>query len=95
MYFNLFIKNKIKIIFLIYINTITRNIYLLKFSSKYNLFVLEFIDISGNQVKEENKSSDPNDFGVSLTERIKRRKRAAQSSEVNEKNDESNNFIFY
>lgn len=81
MYIVLFIKNKnkIKIIFLIFIN---------------NLFVLEFIDKSGNQVKEENKSSDPHDFGVSLTERIKRRKRAAQSSEVNEKNDESNNFIF-
>ncbi|XP_026815896.1 nipped-B-like protein isoform X1 [Rhopalosiphum maidis] len=35
----------------------------------------------------ENESSDPNDFGVSLTERIKRRKRAAQQSEVNDKNN--------
>jgi len=46
----------------------------------------------------ENESSDPNDFGVSLTERIKRRKRAAQQSEVNDKNnsfDESNYGLSY
>lgn len=44
----------------------------------------------------ENESSDPNDFGVSLTERIKRRKRAAQSSEVNDKNNsfDESNYIF-
>lgn len=46
----------------------------------------------------ENESSDPNDFGVSLTERIKRRKRAAQQSEVNDKNnsfDESNYYLLF
>lgn len=36
--------------------------------------------------------NDPNDFGVSLTERIKRRKRAAQSSEANEKNNDESNY---
>lgn len=38
-------------------------------------------------MKVENESSDPNDFGVSLTERIKRRKRAAQPSETNDKSN--------
>lgn len=44
----------------------------------------------------ENESADPNDFGVSLTERIKRRKRAAQSSEVNDKNNsfDESNYVF-
>lgn len=42
----------------------------------------------GSFPPKENESSD--DFGVSLTERIKRRKRAAQSSDVNDKSfDES------
>lgn len=40
----------------------------------------------------EASANDPNDFGVSLTERIKRRKRAAQSSETNEKNNDESNY---
>jgi hypothetical protein len=35
----------------------------------------------------QNDNSDSNDFGVSLTERIKNRKRPVQSSEMNDKND--------
>lgn len=35
----------------------------------------------------QNDNSDSNDFGVSLTERIKNRKRPAQSSEINDKNN--------
>jgi len=56
------------------------------------------IDKRNFPTQVENESSDPNDFGVSLTERIKRRKRAAQQSEVNDKNnsfDESNYVLSY
>lgn len=57
------------------------------------LILTLFVDKGSFQSQVENENSDANDFGVSLTERIKRRKRAAQP--VNDKNsfDESN-YIF-
>lgn len=64
-------------------------------------YVYLIIDKRSFPAQVENESSDPNDFGVSLTERIKRRKRAAQQSEAADKNnsfDESNydsSYLFF
>lgn len=53
------------------------------------------IDKGGYQTQVENEISDANDFGVSLTERIKRRKRAAQPPEVNNSNNiDESNYLF-